>query len=127
MVRQEQLHWVKLRYSVQRTDSGARKERCPSRGIALMFYRPHRDVPCQKAPLRHRASRPVCADATADVQHPKSGLQNTKKYGSRAVTKALGKMPAHPAEKRGLLFNFKMKEKWKVSINIKIVKSKICN
>ena len=50
MVRQEQIHCVKLRYGVQRTDSGAEKERCPSRGIALMFYRPHRDVPCRKAP-----------------------------------------------------------------------------
>lgn len=128
MVRQGQLHWVKLRYSVQQTGSGARKERCPSRGIALMFYRPHRDVPCQKAPLRHRALRPVCAEVTANAQHPKSGWQKYEKlHHSRAVTKALGKMPAHPAEKRGLLFNFKMKEKWKVSINIKIVKSKICN
>lgn len=34
---------------------------------------------------------------------------------------------AHPAGKGEFVFNFKMKEKWKVSINIKIVKSKICN
>ena len=40
MVRQGQIHWVKLRYGVQRTDSGARKERCPSRGIAFEFCRP---------------------------------------------------------------------------------------
>ena len=27
-----------------------KKERCPSRGIALMFNGPHSDVPCRKAP-----------------------------------------------------------------------------
>lgn len=41
---------MKLRYRVQQTDSGARKERCSSRGIALMFNGPHSDVPCHQAP-----------------------------------------------------------------------------
>lgn len=41
---------MKLRYRVQQTGSGAGKERCPSRGIALMFNGPHSDVPCHQAP-----------------------------------------------------------------------------
>lgn len=103
MVRQGQIHWVKLRYRVQQTDSGARKERCPSRGIALMFYRPHRDVPCQKAPLRHRASRPVCADATADVQHPKSGLQKYKKVRFASGYESVGQNAGAPCGKEGII------------------------
>ena len=39
-----------LRHGVQQTGGGARKERCPSRDIALMFNGPHRDVPCHQAP-----------------------------------------------------------------------------
>ena len=39
-----------LRYGVQQTDSGAGKERCPSRGIALILNRLHSDVPCHQAP-----------------------------------------------------------------------------
>ena len=39
-----------LRHGVQQTGGGAEKERCPSRGIALMFNGPHRDVPCHQAP-----------------------------------------------------------------------------
>lgn len=103
------------------------KKKGAKQGHRIMFNGPLSDVPCHQAPLRHRASRPVCADATADVQHPKSGLQKYKKVRFASGYESVGQSAAHPAEKRGLLFNFKMKEKWKVSINIKIVKSKICN
>ena len=50
LVGEEQLHWVMLRHGVQLTGGGAGKERCPSRGIALMFNGPHSDVPCLQAP-----------------------------------------------------------------------------
>lgn len=57
----------------------------PETGVATKA-----DVPCLKAPLRHRAMRPVCADATADAQHPKNGWQKYEKlHHSQAVTKAL--------------------------------------
>ena len=95
------------------------KKGCLAGNITMKSWRTEDDVPAAVASENGRVWLYSLA--------PKRDGKNTKKYGSRAVTKALGKMPAHPAEKRGLLFNFKMKEKWKVSINIKIVKSKICN
>lgn len=37
LVGQVQLHWVKLRHGVQRTDGGAGKERCPAGTSYLSF------------------------------------------------------------------------------------------
>ena len=63
MVRQEQIHWVKLRYGVQRTDSGAEKERCPSRGIAFVFKEPLAMFPAAKH-LRSHISWCLSCDGT---------------------------------------------------------------
>ncbi|MBR0054523.1 MAG: hypothetical protein IJP65_04375, partial [Bacteroidales bacterium] len=69
-----ELHRVSVkRAPVAETRKGAGAG-TPETGVATKA-----DVPCLKAPLRHRASRPVCAKVTANAQHIKSGLQKYKK------------------------------------------------
>lgn len=53
--------------------------------------------------VRHRASRPVCADATADVQHPKSGLQKYKKVRFASGYESVGQNAGAPCGKEGII------------------------
>ena len=84
------------------------------------------DVPCQKAPLRHRASRPVCADATADVQHPKSGLQKYKKVRFASGYESVGMVPAPLRERGNDCLILKMKENEKIRIKIIQIRETTC-
>ena len=93
-----------LRHGVQQTGGGAEKERCPRRGIALMFYGPHSDVPC------HQAPQVAYIVMFVTQWHKKSGGKDTTFLFRMADPKRARKFPARPAGKGEFLFNKKMKE-----------------
>lgn len=88
-----------LRYSVQQTGGGAEKERCPSRGIALMFNGPHRDVPC------HQAPQVAYIVMFVTQWHKKSGGKDTTFPLRMADPKRTCKMRHAPREK-GFMYHY---------------------
>ena len=114
----EKMEWyenpVKSPSSVRRWRR--REKRCRSRDAGnRRSNQSRRSLP--KSTVRQRATRPVCMEVTATIQHNHFRTAKVrKKCGSQAITKASSKVPAHPAEKRERLLNLKMKENEKIRV-----------
>lgn len=79
-----------------------REKRCGSRAAGNRRSNQNWQT-LQGSTVRHRASRPVCADATADVQHPKSGLQKYKKVRFASGYESVGQNAGAPCGKEGII------------------------